>query len=239
MPKKPPITIQQFLDAYMKKTKPISKRNSPSNAEQHSTPPRAVEKAVAEEIPEIQNKCGSNNVLDSNNEVSDIDTDSLEENAKIVETMSKDDDKNKALILTCNEKETEDDHEINEQEASKIVFDIMDEQYDVIPEMITSENISKSFTNTTNCSNIQTEINTDNNGKKQNDSTKYLFELIFKVSKLNVNNERRYVFRSHLYLLPHSALDIICIKVHVIVLKKSTIHNTVYKKCIVAPSVEY
>lgn len=166
----------------MKKTKPISKRVSPPNTEKPLTPPPAD----PEDIPEMQNK--SSDVLDSYNKGSDTETDSLEENAETVETISKHNDK--ALLLKYNEKEIGDDHEINEEEASKIVFDIMDEQYDdVIPE-IESQSISKPFTNTTNCNNIQLQKNIDNKGKVQNDSTKYLFELIFKVSKSNVNKKR-------------------------------------------------
>lgn len=102
--KKPPVTIQQFIDAYMKQTKPISKRaeahtsnSAKGDVEKQKTPPKNQPDA-----PE------------SYNETSESENDSLEE------------EESEKSNRNGGEKQKREDAE-QEEDEEKIVFDIMDE----------------------------------------------------------------------------------------------------------------
>lgn len=120
--KKPPITIQQFIDAYMKKSKPISKRTDlTKNASNQSSTSEVKESCISEVTSD--KKIGSNDGPDSYNEVSESESELLEE-----EHVSADAESNINVDEKVVEKPREADNaEQEEEEDDKIVFDIMDE----------------------------------------------------------------------------------------------------------------
>lgn len=94
------MTIQQFIDVYMKKTKPISKRAETVEVEKPKTPPIQ---------PDL------NDEPDSFNEISESENDSLGEESCVTAKTNKNDGKEQK----CDNNAPDDE--------DKITFDIMDE----------------------------------------------------------------------------------------------------------------